>query len=169
MSHDPEDWCKMWRKTDLLFQKWQEFGEILTLALKSLKNLHFHFLQLCKVFNVWPKKVQGRYFSWHWRVMQSLKKNWLVVWKMTWDISQIFTRALESLKIATVMQSFNPKYELNIYRGKSMSLTITEELCVMTNKNNAKFEEELTCHFKIDMKNLTNFDLSTWKSQKFSF
>ena len=27
MSHDPEDWCKIWRKTDLLFQKWQEFGK----------------------------------------------------------------------------------------------------------------------------------------------
>ena len=31
----------------------------------------------------------------------------------------------------------------------------------MTMKNNANFEEELTCHFKTDMKNLTNFDLST--------
>ena len=29
-----------------------------------------------------------------------------------------------------------------------------------------KFEEELTCHFKVDMRNLTNFDPSTWKSQK---
>ena len=28
MSHDTEDWCKIWRKTDLLFQKSQEFGEI---------------------------------------------------------------------------------------------------------------------------------------------
>ena len=28
ISHDPEDWCKIWRKSDLLFQKWQEFGEI---------------------------------------------------------------------------------------------------------------------------------------------
>ena len=28
----------------------------------------------------------------------------------------------------------------------------------MTLKNDAKFEEELTCHFKIDMWNLTNFD-----------
>ena len=26
----------------------------------------------------------------------------------------------------------------------------------MTMKNDAKFEEELTCHFKIDMMNLTN-------------
>ena len=30
-----------------------------------------------------------------------------------------------------------------------MSLKRTEELCVMTMKNNAKFEEELTCHFKL--------------------
>ena len=31
----------------------------------------------------------------------------------------------------------------------------------MTMKNNAKFEEELTVKLKIDMRNLTNFDLST--------
>ena len=39
----------------------------------------------------------------------------------------------------------------------------------MTMKNDAKFEEELTYHSKIDMRNLMNFDLSTLKSQKFSF
>ena len=38
----------------------------------------------------------------------------------------------------------------------------------MTVKNDAKFEEELTCQFKIDLRNLTNFDLSTRKSQKFA-
>ena len=42
-----------------------------------------------------------------------------------------------------------------------MSLKFTEELCVMTMKNEAKFEEELTCHFKINMRNLMNFDPST--------
>ena len=31
----------------------------------------------------------------------------------------------------------------------------------MTMKNDAKVEEELTRQFKIDMRNLTNFDLST--------
>ena len=36
----------------------------------------------------------------------------------------------------------------------------------MTMKNDAKFEQELTCQFKINMRNLTNFDLSTQKSQK---
>ena len=56
-----------------------------------------------------------------------------------------------------------------IQSWKSMSLKSTEELSVMTMKNDTKFEEELTCHFKVDMRNLTNFDLSTWKSPKFSF
>ena len=32
----------------------------------------------------------------------------------------------------------------------------------------AKTGEELTCQFKIDMRNLTNFDLSTQKSKKFA-
>ena len=42
------------------------------------------------------------------------------------------------------------------------------ELCVMAMANDTKFGEELTCQFKIDMRNLTNFDLSTRKSQKFA-
>ena len=36
----------------------------------------------------------------------------------------------------------------------------------MAMKNNAKFGEELTCHFKTDMRNLTNFDSNTRKSKK---
>ena len=49
-----------------------------------------------------------------------------------------------------------------------MSLKFTGQICAMTMKNDAKFEKDLTCQFKIDMKNLTNFDPSTQKSQKFS-
>ena len=37
----------------------------------------------------------------------------------------------------------------------------------MTMKNDTKIEEELTCHFKIDMRNFTNFDPSTRKSKTF--
>ena len=42
-----------------------------------------------------------------------------------------------------------------------MSLKLTEELRVMTMKNDATFEEELTCRLKIDMRNLRNFYQST--------
>ena len=37
----------------------------------------------------------------------------------------------------------------------------------MTMKNDAKFEKELTCRLKIDMKNLTDFQPSTQKSKNF--
>ena len=47
-----------------------------------------------------------------------------------------------------------------------MSLKFTEELYVMTMKNIAKFEEKSACRFKIDLRNLTNFDTGTQKSQK---
>ena len=50
-----------------------------------------------------------------------------------------------------------------------MSLKFEEELCVMTMKNDAKFGEELTCDFKSDIRNLTNFDLSTRKSNNLLF
>ena len=39
----------------------------------------------------------------------------------------------------------------------------------MAMKNDAKFEEELTFQFKIDIRNLTHFDPSTQKSKKFAF
>ena len=49
-----------------------------------------------------------------------------------------------------------------------MGLKVTGELCVMTMKNKEKSEEELTCRFKLDIRDLTNFDSSTQKSQKFT-
>ena len=50
-----------------------------------------------------------------------------------------------------------------------MILKLTEELGVMTMKNDTKIEEELTCRFKIDMRKFANFDPSTRKSKKFVF
>ena len=98
--HDTEEWCKIWRKTDLRFGKWQEeFGK----------------------------------FS-----PEHSKLSKLRLW---WD---------------PFVQSI-----------KFMSLKFTEELCIMTVKDDKKIEEELTHHFKTNMNSLTNFDLSTRKSPKF--
>ena len=49
-----------------------------------------------------------------------------------------------------------------------MSLKFTVNFCVMTMKNDTNVEEELTCGFKSDRSNLTNFDSSTQKSKKFA-
>ena len=69
MCHDNEEWSKVWRGIDLsapslsssklIWEIWQ----ILTRALKSLKNLLFNWLLLTRVHNVWAKKVQRSYLS----------------------------------------------------------------------------------------------------------
>ena len=41
-----------------------------------------------------------------------------------------------------------------------MSLKFTGDFCVMTMKDDVKFDEELPCQLKTDMKNLVNFELS---------
>ena len=169
MRHGTNEWCKIEEKL------WCKIEEKLIFCFKNDKNLvnfdlgtqdsrnsHFDWFLLCKVYNVWPKKVQKSYLSWNWHVMQKLKKNWPVVWKMTRRIWQIFNGALDDLKIG-------PWWEPLIQSRICMSLKFTVDSCVMTIKNDAKFEKlELTCRFKTDMKNLTNFDPSTQKSQKFS-
>ena len=49
-----------------------------------------------------------------------------------------------------------------------MSQKFIEDLYVMELKNDEKFEEELTCRFKINLRNLTKFNSNTWKSQIFA-
>ena len=80
---------------------------------------------------------------------------------MTGEIWQIFTRALESVKIETLWDPF-------VQSRKCMTYKFTEELCIMILRNDKISEEELACRFKINIKNLTDFDQSTGKSHKFS-
>ena len=121
-----EELCLITLNTDAKFEEKQiccfkNDKKLVNFDLSTWKPQKFALLLLlCKVFNVCPKKVQRNYLSWHWRVMQNLKKNWLVVRKMTWRVWQILTRALESVKIGTLMGSFCPKYKMyepKIYRG----------------------------------------------------
>ena len=82
--------------------------------------------------------------------------------KLTCSFKNDFHQGMfKSLKTETLMGFFYPKQ-------KCMSLKFTGEFCVMTMRNDEKSEEELTCQFKIDMRNLMNFDPCTQKSQKFA-
>ena len=64
------------KKNWFVISKMTRIWWILNRALESLQNLHFDWFFLCKVYNVWPKKVHKSCLTWHWRVMQNLKKNW---------------------------------------------------------------------------------------------
>ena len=129
------------------------------LSTRNSQNFHFDWFLLCKVYNVWPKKVQRNYLSWHWRVMQNLKKTDLWFGKLHEEYGKFSPEHLKVWKLGLWWNHF-------IQSRKCASLKFTEELCVMTMKNDAKFGEELTCCSKIDMRNLTNFDSITRKSRK---
>ena len=73
--------AKFEEKTNLSFGKWhEEYGKFLTEPLKSLKI-----------------GIMS-YASWQWRMMQNLKRNWLLTSKLTWGIWRTLTRALKSFK-----------------------------------------------------------------------
>ena len=133
---------------------------------QPLKNLKF-----CTLMGwFWPKYIMFQLKKYK-GVMSDGTQDWYKVWrktdlcfqKLTWGIWQISTRAIESLQIGTLMTSFCLKlkiYEHKIYRG------------VMCHDNEEwrKNWRGIACQFKIDnLKNLTNFDPSTLKSQKFAF
>ena len=70
-----------------------------------------------------------------------------MVSKMVWGIAWNFIRALKSLKNCTLMSSFCPKYII-------FQLKISEKLCVIILKGDAKFKGKLTHGLKNDIKNL---------------
>ena len=65
---------------------------------RKFKNWDFDEILLYKIENVSAQNFQGSYVLWQWRMMQNLKRNWLVVSKLAWGIWRILTRALENLK-----------------------------------------------------------------------
>ena len=82
-------------------------------------NLHFDGILLSKTYKDLDEKVQRSYVSWHWRVMQSLKENWLLAPKMTWVVCWILIRAEANLKNCTLMYYFcqwHAKFQLKKHR-----------------------------------------------------
>ena len=75
MFHDPEGRCKIWRKTDRLFQKWQEFGEIWPEHSK-VSNISTFFCSHCaKYFMFGLNKYRGAFFY--------DTEKWCEIWRKT--------------------------------------------------------------------------------------
>ena len=75
ISHDPEDWWKNSRKTVLLFQKWQEFGEIWPKHLQVHKTCTFICSYCAKYLMFDLKKYRGVIFH--------DTKGWCKIWRKT--------------------------------------------------------------------------------------
>ena len=116
------------KKEPIKVQIWWNF----TWAVESLK-FYFDGLLLARSYEVSAKTLQKSYLSRHWRVMKSLKKNWLVVSNMTWVIWWTFTQPLRSLKISFPWVLFVQRIQGLIHKN-------TEELSFMTLNSDTKFE-----------------------------
>ena len=159
MSHDTEEWCKIWRKNNFLFQKWQEFRE--------LWSKYSKFSKICTLIGPFCAKY----------IKFDLKEYWGLIfhdteetWHAKFEKTELWFR-----KWQEEFGNFPPEH-LNVSKfgllwdtfiqSRKTIITFIGEVCVMKMKNEAKLETELTCQFNNDMRKITNFDPSTWKYQK---
>ena len=111
-------------------------------------------LKICTLRDLFcPRFLRRSYVSWHWRVMKYLKKNWLVVWKMTQEFCLVFMGAVESVKICTFILPF---FHTKTYRR--VISHDTEEW--------SKLWRDTDFYLKNDMRNLVIFNASSEKSEK---
>ena len=109
------------------------------------------------------EKVQKSYLSWHWRVKQSLKKNWLFVSKMTctsWVNCNVSSGKSENLHFHVLLLSL-------AYKDSAKKLL--KKLSIMALKSDPNVEEKLFFCLKNDIRNLMNFNSSSRKSENWHF
>ena len=99
MFDGTEYWCKIWKKTDLCFQKWhEEFGKFSPEHVSKSKNWDFYWILLSK-----SRKCMSLKFTEELCVMTmkndvKFEEDLTYQFKLTWGIWQIWTQALENLK-----------------------------------------------------------------------
>ena len=133
-----------------------KFEEKLICHFKNDKNLVNFDPSTQKVAKIWT--LIGSYCARY--LMFDLKKyrgitfhdteEWRKIWKKTdlwlgkWQ-EEFGKFSPEHSKVSELGLWWDPFFQST----KCMSLKFTEELCVMTVKNDTKIKEELTCHFKL--------------------
>ena len=166
-----EELCLMTLKNDAKFE--EELTCRFEIEIRNLTNFNLSTQKSQKICTLmdsfWPKyitfelkKVWRSYLSWHWRVMQIWRKTDL--WFGKWH-DGFGKFSPEHSKVSKLGLWWDPF----VQSRKCTSLKFTEELCIMTIKNDTKIEKESTCHFTIDMRNLMNFYPITRKSKNLHF
>ena len=144
------------------FQNWHKEFDVFWL--ENSKVAKVYILMGCS----WPKHITFELKKCRRVIFHDTKK-----WRKTWRKND-----LQLEKWYDKFDKSSPEHTEVWKRGLSLGpftqsrhcldFKLTGELYVMKMKNDAKFEKELTCQFKIDIRNLVNFDPSTQKPQKFS-
>ena len=139
--------AKFHKKLTLVFQNDMRYLVYFNASSGKSENLHFDVVLLLSIaYKASAKKVQKNDLSWHGKYIQTLKKNWILVWKMTWGIWWNLTQAVEILKIWPLMDYFCKMY---VMPGLKKYWEV--------------LSWKMTYGFKSDITHLINFPTSSWK------
>ena len=163
MPHDTEDWCKIWTKTNFLFQNWQEFGDFWSENSKVSK-IYTWIGPFCERYMMFNLK---RY----WRVIFHEIEESCKIWRKAslpfgkWheDFGKFSSEHLKISKICTLKSCFSPKYkmfELKTYRG--VIFNGTEYWCKIWSKNYLCFQKWHEEFGKVLLRHV-------WKSKNLDF
>ena len=129
MPHGTEEWCKIWRKIEYLPKIFSKFS-----------RLGLWWDPFTKVENGWAENLQRSYVSWQWRMMQNLKRNWLVISKLRPDFDKTWIEHSNVSKICTFMRSFWPRYIIfELKKYMEVVFVGTEDWCKIWRKTNLCF------------------------------
>ena len=164
-------------------------------TLESVKNFHFKGSFWAKFISFELKKYRGVIFHETeegykiWRGIDLSFQNWHKEFDKFWPehskVSKVFTLLgfFWAKYIAFELKKYREvgwdEEGCKIWRGINLSSQTWHKkfdkfwpehskVSKIKLKRDTKFGEKSTCHFKIDIRNLTHFDLSTRKSQKLS-
>ena len=164
MSDGTQDWYKVWRKTDLCFQKltwgiWQIF----TRALESLQ-IGTLMTSFCLKLKMYEHKIYKGFMchdneEWrkNWREIDLSVQNWQ--FEIFNEFNEFWPKHFKISKICILRAAFDRNIKCLCYeKYRGVILTALN--------NDAKFERKITCAFKDDMRNLANFDQSMFGSLK---
>ena len=142
-----QDWYKVWKKTNLCFQKltWGicvQTGTLMAYFCLKLKiyELKIYRWVMCHDNEEWCKNWSGIDFS---------VQNWHEAFEKFWPEHSKIS------KICTLMGCFWPKYMFELKKFRWVMFNGTEYWCKIWKKN--------TCAFKNNMRNLANFHQSMFE------
>ena len=131
---------------------------------RKSENLHFHGLLLSKAYKHSDESREDLPVSWHWRLMQSFTKNWLLAPKMT------------VRNLVNFISSSDKSGNLHFYVVLLLSIAYKEiDKKVQKNYLSSHWKKIQTLKknwlffLKNDMRNLVNFNLSIEKSENLHF
>ena len=111
----------------ICFSKMTRILWILTWSIQNSQNFYFDWFIMCKIYNVWPKKVQKSYEEEYWSVMQHWKKTVLRFGKWHEEFGKYLP---EHSKVSKLVLSWDPF----IQSRKCVNLKYTDNLCYNNEK-----------------------------------